>query len=526
MTIFDLIHELDPNLEEAKKLRMAKKFVDDRLMDLKGDEAIECILEISNHLKLSRDYKTNLKDHYKSKNNGKPEKEVYEYPEEIKKLAYKILKDGDPLKFMLDTFNMRHVGDRNVAENCLCSVGSTYILNTRGLPVKSSGDSGKGKSNAMVSGLELLPADKFINASMSSKALFYHKNLKAGTIIYSDDADFNNDTIATIKQATSSFQKPTTHITVSNHEFEEHIIPERCSFWFSNVEGIGDEQLANRFLNVDIDSSREQDVRVHEHFKEAELDLNMPVDDDVLICRCMFDMLGEELYKIKIPYMKAIEWYNIENRRNFQKFVDIIRSVTFFNIKQREKINDYYLADIEDYDVALRIYKGTSKNNATNLTDTEIKLLKFIAKTPRTIKDLMKETEKSRVRIMQILNGKDGKGGMLAKVPGLNKVDRTKTIASEYDDLTNEVTDEVTLRENIYTFTGSVDFDIYDKVARLDRNKAIEAKAEYIQKFSVSNVTTLLPDCNQGEFTLKTSTVDRINNNCNINKENVLDDNN
>jgi hypothetical protein len=224
--------------------------------------------------------------------------------------------------------------------------------------------------------------------------------------------------------------------------------------------------------------------------------------------------------------MKAIEWYNIENRRNFQKFVDIILSVTFFKIKQREKINDYYLADIEDYDVALLIYKGTSKNNATNLTDTEIKILKFIAKTPRTIKDLMKETGKSRVRIMQILNGKDGKSGMLAKVPGLNKVNHIKTIASEYDNLTNEVSDEVTFRENIYTFTGSVDFDIYDKVARLDRNKAIEAKAEYIQKFSVSNVTSLLPDCNQGEFTLKTSTVDRINNNCNINKENVLDNDN
>jgi len=69
----------------------------------------------------------------------------------------------------------------NIGENCLCTVASTFILNTRGLHVKPSGESGKGKSDAIETVLKLLPAHKYISGSMSSKSLYYHPNLKSGT---------------------------------------------------------------------------------------------------------------------------------------------------------------------------------------------------------------------------------------------------------------------------------------------------------------------------------------------------------
>ncbi|HWR25403.1 MAG TPA: CHC2 zinc finger domain-containing protein, partial [Methanosarcina sp.] len=138
------------------------------------------------------------------------------YPEIIKEQAYKILKEGDAFEFILDTFNIRHVGDRNIAENCLCAVGSTYIINTRGLHVKPSGESGKGKSDAIETVLKLLPDHKYISGSMSSKSLYYHPDLRPGTIIYSDDANFTEDTIATLKQSTSNFQTACNHRTVVN----------------------------------------------------------------------------------------------------------------------------------------------------------------------------------------------------------------------------------------------------------------------------------------------------------------------
>ena len=196
------------------------------------------------------------------------EDRLSQYPENIRDQAYKILKDGDAFEFMLDIWNLRHVGDTNIGENCLCAVASTYILNTRGLHVKPSGESGKGKSDAIETVLKLLPNHKYISGSMSSKSLYYNPNLKSGTVIYSDDANFTDETIATLKQSTSNFQMASQHRTVVNQVYAEYSIPERCSFWFSTIDGIPDDQLANRFLNADVDGSKEQDLRVYNYIKD------------------------------------------------------------------------------------------------------------------------------------------------------------------------------------------------------------------------------------------------------------------
>jgi DNA primase len=530
---------LPASLESPGRLKAFRAFISN---DLRGMISEEWKVFVNNEVppkfKLSKkDVRSTIEEIGKSRksNNKKevsqPEEDKQDekdsiedilnnYPEIIREQAYKILEEGDPLKFILDTWNLRHVGDRNIGENCLCSVASTYIINTRGLHVKPSGESGKGKSDAVETVLILLPEHKYISGSMSSKSLYYHPDLKSGTIIYSDDANFTDDTIATLKQSTSNFQFPCKHRTVVNQEYAEYLIPERCSYWFSTVDAIPDPQLANRFINGDVDGSKEQDKNVYDHIKASELDLNLPIDDDVLICRCIFDILGKELYIIKIPYINAIEWTNIENRRNFPKFLDILRSVTFFSIMQREKINGYYLSDIEDFDKALSIYKGTSKNNATNLSDLEIKVLKFIEKNGSvTLKDLMKYLEVSRTRVVHILHGKDGNGGMFAKVQQLNKIDRSKTEGGKDED-------KITTRENQYEYNGpKLGFEIYDTVAKIDKNKAEEEKVKFIEKLSRESVTTVThcnPSITTVNVTLKTSTIDRINSCVTLKRKNVI----
>src|SRR5664280_2090394 len=461
---------------------------------------------------------------YKKKDNGEtPEDRVKKYPEQIQEYAYKLLKEGDPFKFILETWNLRHVGDKNLGENCLCSAASTFILNSdMGLHIKPSGESGKGKSDAMQEILKLLPAHKYITGSLSGKALFYDPNLKSGTIIYSDDAFLTNDLIATIKQSTSKFQERTIHRTVKNQTFATYPIPERCCYWFSSVDGISDEQLANRFLNADVDGSREQDLRVEQHIKDKESIVFSPVDDDVLICQCIFDILDIKRYDIRIPFTKAIVWRNAENRRNLQKFLDIIRAVTFFNVFQREEISDSYMAEYEDFERALDIYVGTSKNNATNLTALEIKVFKFIADGNEykdgkitklnqvTIKELINHLKVSRGRVHHILHGKDGNGGILAKVAYLNKINRSVTTGGQD-------TDKVTTQMNQYVYTGpQLGLEIYDTVATLDRKESQQFKKEFIKTFAgkgVIPVTHCYPHVTLDEVTPKTNTVDRINNN-------------
>ncbi len=442
------------------------------------------------------------------------------YSKEIIDVSKQLLEKGDPLLFMLETWNLRHIGDRNIGENCLCSVASTYILTSeRGLHIKPSGASGKGKSDGMEEVLRLLPTLKFISGSMSSKALFYDDSLPAGTIIYADDAKLNDDTIATIKQSTSRFQDTTTHRTVNNQKSQVYTIPARCVFWFTTVDGITDDQLSNRFLLADVDESPEQDRRVYEHIQDKESQIYESLEDDILICRCMFDLLGNELYVIKIPFAHSIEWRNIDNRRNFSKFLDIVKAVTFFNIKQRRKIGNTYLSTVEDFDRAVDIYTGTSKNNATNLTAQEIKVLRFITEKNKydnkgkmveqgdvTIKQLMSFLNVSWQRVKTILEGNDGKGGMLAKVANLNRVDSSTIIGGEKT--------AVSTRETKYSFFGKkIGIEIYDSVAVMDYQQAQKEEEEFIEKLSNDTLTNSNPTLTPLEVRVKTSTIDRINNN-------------
>ena len=132
------------------------------------------------------------------------------YPEHIIDRANDILGSGDAFDFILSVWNRFHVGDTNIGENLLSSIGCTQVINAKlGAHQKPSGGSGKEKSSAFQNMILQLPVHKCISGSMSSKALFYDPDLKPGTIIYTDDAQFSPDVVAMIKQATSDFQEET-----------------------------------------------------------------------------------------------------------------------------------------------------------------------------------------------------------------------------------------------------------------------------------------------------------------------------
>ena len=58
-----------------------------------------------------------------------------------------VLQHGDPMKAMLSTFALDHVGDEVPAECLIVSLASRSVDNTNGLHVSVSGESGKGKSD-------------------------------------------------------------------------------------------------------------------------------------------------------------------------------------------------------------------------------------------------------------------------------------------------------------------------------------------------------------------------------------------
>ena len=105
--------------------------------------------------------------------------------DEHRERALAILKAGDPLAFLLDTFNKSHVGDRTVAECLTMSLASQSVENTNGLHVAVSGNSGKGKTHACTTIQNLIPAAYKLKGTVSDKALYYDDDLRGGTVLLS-----------------------------------------------------------------------------------------------------------------------------------------------------------------------------------------------------------------------------------------------------------------------------------------------------------------------------------------------------
>ncbi|MEI6293780.1 MAG: hypothetical protein WCP36_08850, partial [Methanomicrobiales archaeon] len=208
--------------------------------------------------------------------------------------ALAVLEHGDPMKAMLSTFSLDHVGDKVPAECCVLSLASRSVDNTKGLHVSVSGESGKGKSGTFDTILLQVPERYKLVGAMSNKALFYIPDMSPGTVIVFDDKTLSDDMQEILKGATSSFRDPIKYRTVSQErKGQECSIPERCVWWVAKVEGTGDDQVFNRMLTCWIDDSNEQDVAVLDDMadKEAvvptELNTTRP---EILTCRAMWEI--------------------------------------------------------------------------------------------------------------------------------------------------------------------------------------------------------------------------------------------
>jgi len=469
----------------------------------------------------------NIKEYCTKKSENKESEEPVKiedkYPAHILDLASKLLEQGDPMSFILDTWHQRHIGDRELGEALACAVSSTYLTTTQGLHIKPHGPSGKGKSDAIEKFLQMIPQARILNGSLSGKSAFYNPHLKKGTIIYSDDVQLNPDIVTTIKQATSKYQSKTLHSTVKNQDHAEYKIPERICWMLSSVDGFDDDQLSNRFLGLDVDATQAQDRAVNQ--KQRELRRfgvsKETVDDSILICRAMYDILGQEEYKILIPYIYAIQWLDIQNRRNFEMFCDILISVTFYRIKQREKLHDAYLAGIEDFYTAKSIYKNFAEFNHTKLTKKETDILNVLSSAkgePVEFKEIQKKTKIAESTLRKDLDGtvKDG-GGLTSKIPGLYK-----------EVIDEDLGERGRTRKTYYSFEGSLKlegvesyFDIVDidesrvqaevEKWKLEYNEFINQKSNSrgtIIAESYQNHSTIIDSNN-----IKSSTVDRVLNN-------------
>ena len=383
--------------------------------------------------------------------------------------AMAVLQYGDPLKAMLSTFALDHVGDAVPAECLIVSLASRYVDNTNGLHVSVSGESGKGKSDTFNKILLQVPERYRLEGSMSNKALFYIPDLKPGTAIVFDDKLLSEDMQEILKGAISSFKKPINYRTVSpERKSMVCSIPERCIWWIAKVEGSGDDQVFNRMLTCWIDDSPEQDaaVLVEMAKREGEVPETLNVTrPEVLTCRAMWEIIGRERLHVVIPYSTRVEFQSKGNRRNPEMFYSLIKAHALLFFMQRERRTletggSYIVATLDDFYAAAILFgqlNGTVGGQESKLTRREAEMLLVISKrgdVEFTIQQLQSETNLSYQAIHRALQGYNCRGqtysGLLDKCPAISFTDRT--VVSEDD-----TGRSVRRRSHAYQFN----FDVY-----------------------------------------------------------------
>jgi len=405
------------------------------------------------------------------------------YTANIIKNANHLLDSGEALEFILWAWNRRHVGDWGMGASCAAAAASTLITNTGGLHIKPSGDSGKGKSGGMMDFLHLLPDEAKISASLSGKAVYYDDDVKKGTIIFSDDTTLNDDMVDTIKRATTNYQEVSHHHTVTkNREGMKLEIPERISWWLTTVNSFDDDQMGNRFITCDVDGSPKQDEIVFKRQIELELAgvTRNTVDDVVLTCRAIFSILRDGEYKIVVPYSDALDWGNKSNRRNLTMFLDIVKSVALYSIRNRELYNGEYLATVDDFHTANKIYKQIAATNTTNLSQVELNIMRYLHSATQNNRQVdtaavARYIGKSYGTARNHLIGRGDMVGLIGKIPGLVEEKFTKT--------EDNSTGRITKPKHAFAYTGDkMDIASYGNIAVLDESKVESAVLEFKRK--------------------------------------------
>nr|WP_319538170.1 hypothetical protein [uncultured Methanospirillum sp.] len=376
---------------------------------------------------------------------NEPETEDEEDPLLLR--AREILAGGSPLETMLETFGRYHEGDKTVAECLIHSLASRTVINSRGLHVSITGESGKGKSHAIETMKSLVPAAYRLDGRMSDKALFYMDDLLPGTVITLDDVSLSDQMQEILKGVTTSFQKPFPYRTVNTDRKPQICtIPERCVWWIAKVEGAGDDQVFNRMLTCWIDDSEDQDQKVLDRTLAGAEQLpesQVQVSEDVGVCRQIWNELKEVF--VVIPFARRIRFQSAENRRNPDMLLDLIRTHAALCQQQRKITQSNgvmcVIATEDDFNGAARLFvalNGVTGGQASKLTSRESSLIKTIAAAdvPEiTTEELQQATGWTNSSINKLIHGYRSHGkiysGILEKCPAISFLDRTISVGDE-----------------------------------------------------------------------------------------------
>lgn len=334
---------------------------------------------------------------------------------------------GNTFHYLYKTWAKMHSGDIDVGRGLLLSVGCQCIKNSKGIHICLTGDRGSGKSDAAKKMIKILPDEYTFDGSLSPKYL-YGAGLSPGTTVLVDDMKWDSELGLTIKRVSTDYQTGSKRGTKGDMKSIEQETPARLTFWVTSVDSQADEQIRDRFLMKELDSSPERIAQIKTYMKKdakgdwAYVEVS---EDEIEMCKELIRDMKKHEFEVVIPFADRIE--TAGDTRALRIFLDMVMSHAVFHYALRSKDEkDRLIATEEDFQAAKYIFEDFGGHSADKYSGPERKVLQAIIDSgyAATTDQILKEADISGGRLSQIMHGRGDRDqqqyGLLHKCKGLD----------------------------------------------------------------------------------------------------------
>lgn len=299
--------------------------------------------------------------------------------------AKEIIEAGTSYDYILDVWKSRHFGAVIVGKVLLVSVGPGSIKNSKGIHVQICGKAGSGKSDAAMKMAELMNPKWMLSSALTPQVLFYPtEGFIDGSIVFVDDIVWKSELGVSVKRITSAFQTGAQRVVTTDGFGIRQTSNKRLTFWVTSVDSQADEQIRDRFILVESDSSEA-------HLKKC-LDLlkakaagktvgkTVWVDDDfeTAVCHYLIKDIRTFWGEVVIPFAEDIEFQS-DDLRAFTMFTDMVKSFAVFAKGARQFDEDCRLeATEEDFHRAVELFSEFEGHSADKYTKAELNFLNVL----------------------------------------------------------------------------------------------------------------------------------------------------
>ncbi len=354
--------------------------------------------------------------------------------EDVERIAQSVVEVGGSYEFIIGTWGQLHFGDKHVGKCLIASIPVSDIKKSKGVHVSIIGPSGTGKSDCLDKAFEVMPKGSYYDGDMTPQALYYDEDgiIAPGTIIGIDDIVWGDALGASVKKITSRFQKVAGKISVKEGKTVSEETAERLTFWVTQVDLQADEQIRDRFLMPEVDSSPKHIEEVKDYMKLLDEGKEINLDDiheQVLICREIVSIIRQNApFDVVIPFSRRIQ--DNGGLRGYSMFKDMIKAFAVFRFMIRERDGKgRIIATEEDFNDAKEILEGIGGISRDKFGSNERAILKAIIDNGNSatykVISLSTGIDEQYVRDLIKGKGKDAqqRNGLISKCKGKLSID-------------------------------------------------------------------------------------------------------